>query len=221
MAIGGITRVFGAAVGAALFAVALLPAQQGGAPAGDAKPAVVPPLEVSVPTYTNKSCPVMGKPISSRLFTDTSYGRIWICCKGCNKKIAQDETAAWKSAYPVVKSLDNKVCPVTDKPIEGEPTLLSLQGYELRLHSPECVPAARAESQVVLAKLLQPGVTEVGNVNCPVTGTEVAKNLFCLIGNELVRLSGADCVDAVKKEPRAMLDKAKADARAAAASKKQ
>ncbi|MBL8841698.1 MAG: hypothetical protein JNL90_09255 [Planctomycetes bacterium] len=215
MANGTMRRTVGKALGALLFAAAVLPAQ------APPSPAPAPALEVTVPSFTNKSCPVMGKPISSRLFTDTAYGRIWICCKGCNKKIAQDEAAAWKSAYPVVKALDNKLCPVSGKPIEGEPTLLSLQGYELRLHSPECVAAARAESQVVLAKLLQPNVTEVGNVNCPVTGTPVAKNTFCLIGEQLVRLSSIDCVDAVKKEPRAMLEKAQADARAAAASKGQ
>ncbi len=184
-----------------------------------ATPVVSPALEVTVPAFPNKSCPIMGKPASSKLFTDTAYGRIWICCKGCNKKIAQDEATAWKHSYPTVTKLENALCPVTGKKIEGEPTLLQLQGYELRLHSAECVAAARADSQVVLAKAIQPELVDVANANCPITGKPVSANTFCVVAGQIVRLSSAECVDGVKKDPKSALDKALADARAVAGRK--
>lgn len=173
------------------------------------------PLAVSVPSYSNTNCPVMGKPISSKLFTDTEYGRIWICCKGCNKKIAADPEKAYKSAFPRTVKLDNAICPVSGKKIEGEPIVVQLQGHEVRLHSKECVAVARADSQVVLAKAVEPKLMDVANSKCPITGTAVAANVFCVVGDQIVRLSSTDCVEQVKKEPKAALDKALADARAA------
>ena len=171
-------------------------------------------LAVTVPAYTNTNCPVMGKPISSKLFTDTEYGRIWICCKGCNKKIAADPEKAYKSAFPRTVKLDNAVCPVSGTKIEGEPTVVLLQGHEVRLHSKECVASARSESQVVLAKAVEPKLIDVANALCPITGKAVAANAFCVVGDRIVRLSSSDCVEQVKKEPKAALDKALADARA-------
>jgi len=198
----------------ALALAAVAGAQEAPAPPPPAQ-AVAAPLAVSVPSYANTNCPVMGKPVSSKLFTETDHGRIWICCKGCNKKIAADPEAAYKSAFPRTVKLDNAVCPVSGKKIEGEPTLLLLQGHEVRLHSKECVELARAESQLVLAKAVEPKLVDVGNVLCPITGKAVAANAFCVVGDRIVRLSAPDCVEQVKKEPKAALEKALADARAA------
>lgn len=186
----------------------LLPEQESSAPP--------PKLEVTVPAYSNTSCPVMGKPISSKLWTDTEFGRIWICCKGCNKKIATDVAAAYKTAYPRTKKLENVVCPVSGKKIEGEATLVQLQGHEVRVHSADCVATARAEAQVALAKAVQPELVDVGNTTCPITDKPVVKNIFCVISGRIVRLSSADCVDAVRKDPQVALDKAQADAKKAA-----
>jgi len=199
-------------LGVALALATVAGAQEAPAPPAAPQPT---PLAVSVPSYANTNCPVMGKPVSSKLFTDTDHGRIWICCKGCNKKIAADPEAAYKSAFPRTVKLDNAVCPVSGKKIEGEPTLLLLQGHEVRLHSKECVAVARAESQVVLAKAVEPKLVDVGNALCPITGKPVAPNVFCVIGDQIVRLSSSDCIEQVKKEPKAALDKALADARAA------
>src|SRR5690606_20401712 len=43
------------------------------------------PPRVRVPAYPNVACPIMGKPISARLFVDTELGRFWVCCKGCDE----------------------------------------------------------------------------------------------------------------------------------------
>lgn len=67
-------------------------------------------------------------------------------------------------------------------------------------------------AQVVLAKALDPAVRDVGNVSCPITGKPVAANAYCLVGKDLVRLSGAECVDEVRKDPARALAKAREDA---------
>ena len=47
-------------------------------------------LVVSVPTFQNVNCPIMGKPSSTSLFVDTPMGRIYTCCPPCNAKIRRD-----------------------------------------------------------------------------------------------------------------------------------
>jgi hypothetical protein len=191
------------------------PAAPAPAPA-DRSDAAAGELKVTVPAYPNASCPVMGKPISSRLWIDTDYGRIWICCKGCNKKIAADLANTYKAAYPRTRKLDNKNCPVSGKPIEGDGVALLLQGHEVRLHSEACIAAARAEAQLVLAKAVEPALVDVANPTCPVNGEPVAKNHFCVIDGRIVRLAKPDCLEGARKDPKGTLARALAGAKKAA-----
>ncbi len=167
------------------------------------------PFEVSVPTYPNASCPIMGKPISSTLFTDTQYGRIYICCKACAKKIRQDPETAYKTAYPTTKKIKNPVCPIMGESNEGSDFVVLLQGHEIALCCDHCVAKAQANAQTTLVKALDSTVKDVGNETCPITGEAVASNAFCLIGDNLVHLSSPTCVDEVKKDPKGTLEKAK------------
>jgi hypothetical protein len=50
---------------------------------------------------------------------------------------------------------------------------------------------------------------DVGNAACPVTGTPVADNAFCLVGAELIRLSSPAAVAEVRKDPAKALRTAK------------
>ena len=176
---------------------------QGSRPATD-------PLSVTTPTFHNTNCPIMGKPVSTKLYTDTDHGRIYICCKACVKKIDANPEAAYKTAYPTTKKLENKLCPVTGKPVDGKSTV-TVQGHEIGLCCANCAKAVRENSLVVLARLTNPKVTDVGNKICPVTGKPVRANTFVLIGDDLVHLSSSSCLDDVKKHPKAVLEKAKAE----------
>lgn len=167
-------------------------------PAGGA-PAPVP--TVSVPTYPNSTCPIMGKPASLALFAETpTHGRIYVCCPPCIAKIAKEVEDAYRAAYPLVRKVGNSVCPVTDKPLGADATSVLLQGYEIRVCA-TCARQAEAHSQVVLAKALNPRVVEVRNRTCPVTGQPVVPNAFCLVGDELIHLASPKAVDEVRKDP--------------------
>ncbi len=192
------------------------------ADAEEAAPASAP--VVSVPTFENKTCPIMGKPSSKALFTDTDYGRVYVCCPPCIKKIQADALRATQAAYPVLKKVGNTTDPVTGAKIGDKPVLITLQGNEIALASEESVKPARANAQIVLTKVLKPDVVDVGNRTDPITGKPVVDNAFVLIDKDLVRLSGPEVVEAVRKDPAAALKAAKeiaakeAEARAKAAS---
>ena len=172
------------------------------------KPSPRDPFEVTVPTFPNSTCPIMGKPISTKLYADTEFGRIYICCKACIKKIARDPKTAYEAAYPTTKKAANAVCPIMGDKIEDAEHKVVLQGYEVSLCCDDCVGQARANPQVTLVKALNPKVKDLENKVCPITGEEVTANAFCLIGDTLVRLSSPDCVESVKKDPKGTLERA-------------
>lgn len=173
------------------------------APFGDRAPAV------TVPAFSNATCPIMGKKASKKLLVDTPKGRIYVCCVACNKKIRQDPDRAHAAAHPNVKKAGNTLCPVTGEALPEDPPTVVLQGYEVSLCCKDCVKEAQAAAQIVLAKATNANVRDVGNKVCPVTDKPVANNTFCPVGDDLIRLSSPDCVEGVREDPVAALRKAK------------
>jgi len=170
---------------------------------------VQPSSAANTPTYPNPSCPIMGKPISTKLFADTEMGRIYICCKACVKDIQADVAIAYKTAYPIDKKIENKICPVTGGEITKESPTVVLQGFQFFLRSAGDIPTARANSQVVLARLNDPKLVDLENKTCPVTGEPTVKNAFVVIDGTIVRLSSAKLLADVAKDPPKVLKKAK------------
>jgi uncharacterized protein (UPF0212 family) len=169
---------------------------------------------VDVPISPNATCPIMGKKVSLPLFVDTELGRIWVCCKPCFKKILANVPKAHQTAYPVVQELANKVCPVSGEPIGEHKVAITLQATRLQLCCAGCADAARANSQVVLAKVNDDQLVDVGNDTCPQSGEPVQKNAFVVIDGNLVHLSSPKLVDDVRKAPAAALAKARELAKA-------
>lgn len=164
---------------------------------------------VDVPSSPNATCPIMGKKVSLPLFVDTELGRIWVCCKPCYKKILANVPKAHQTAYPVVKEVANKTCPVSGEPIGEHQVALTLQATRLKLCCAGCVDAARANSQVVLAKVHDEKLVDVGNDTCPLSGGPVEKSAFVVVDGNLIHLSSPKLVDDVQKTPAAVLLKAR------------
>lgn len=163
----------------------------------------------STPIYPNASCPIMGKPISTKLFTDTEMGRIYICCKSCIKDILADVPVAYRTAYPTDKKVDNKICPVTGKEITKDSPTVVLQGFSFSVHATEDVAKAREHAQIVLVKLNDPKLVDLDNKTCPVSGEAVAKNTFVVIEGTILRLSSAKLGEEISKDPAKVLKKAR------------
>lgn len=164
--------------------------------------------KVSVPAFPNATCPIMGKPISVKLYTDTPRGRIYICCKACIKDIQADVEMAYKAAFPKQEKLANKVCPVTEKPITPESPRVEIQGFEFSVHDEAAAKRVADDLQAVLAKLHDPSLVDVGNRTCPVTG-EAAKNHVVVVAKQLIRLSTPKAVETVQQEPQRIVEKAR------------
>lgn len=171
--------------------------------------AVQPQSTVSVPLYPNPACPIMGKPVSTRLFAETEKGRIYVCCKSCIKDILADVGGAYRTAYPTDKKIVNTKCPVTGNEIKKDSPTIVLQGFEFFVNDSAAAQLARAESQIVLAKLNDPKLVDLANKTCPVTGEATVKNAFVVIEGNLVRLSSPKLVEEVEKDPAKVLTRAK------------
>ncbi len=176
-------------------------------------PAAAQTPEVTVPTWPNPTCPVMGKPISARLYTDTKYGRIYICCKTCVKDIQDDVETNYKASYPTTVKVENSVCPVTGSALpkltEGQkPVLVVLQGREFRVADAKAATLASEDAQATLAKLSDPKLIDVANATCPVSGGAVAKNIFVVHDGRIVRLSSIKVIEDYKKDAAKYLAKA-------------
>ncbi len=167
------------------------------------------PAAVGTPIFANPSCPIMGKPVSTRLFAETDKGRIYVCCKSCIKDILADVPAAYRTAYPAEKKIENKLCPVSGGEITKDSPTVVLQGFTFRVRRAEDVAAARENAQIVLAKLNDPALVDLDNRICPVTGDAVAKNTFVVIEGTIVHLSSAKLVDEIAKDPAKVLKQAR------------
>ncbi len=161
-----------------------------------------------VPAYPNASCPVMGKPVSTRLFTDTKYGRIYLCCKACVEEVQADVEHAYKTAYPTTKKFENKTCPVTRKPIGEDAVRVELQGRDFLVVDKTAATKALADVQATLAKLLEPKLDDVGNEMCPVTGKPVIANTIAIFDGHIVRFASAKAIEEAKADAPKVLKKA-------------
>lgn len=164
---------------------------------------------VTVPTFQNETCPVMGKPAKADLFVETDNGRVHVCCKMCLKKVEADKAGMYKKAYASAKPAGNKTCPATGEPVDGKSTV-TIQGLEIGLCCSDCAKPALENSQISLAKVKNPKLKDLGNKTDPISGKPVGNNFFCLIGDDLVHLSSADSTAEVMKDPKKALEKAKA-----------
>jgi hypothetical protein len=167
------------------------------------------PVATEPKAFPNATCPIMGKKVSLPLFIDTELGRIWVCCKPCFKKVLANVAAAHKTAYPVVADIDNKQCPVSGEPIGELAVAVTLQGSRFHVCCAGCVDGARAHSQLVLQKLAQPELIDVGNATCPVKGEPAAPQAFAIIAGHIVHLSSPKLLEQVNKDAGAILQKAK------------
>lgn len=178
-------------------------------PPASASPAAQQESPASTPIYPNPSCPIMGKPVSKKLFAETEFGRIYVCCKSCVKDILADVPAAYRTAYPTDTKIENTICPVSGGKIRKDSPAVVLQGVSFFVRDAGDVEKARENSQIVLAKLHDPTLVDLENGTCPVSGEPVAKNAFVVIEGTIVRLSSAKLLEEVSKDPAMILKKAR------------
>ncbi|MBK6939075.1 MAG: hypothetical protein IPH13_02565 [Planctomycetes bacterium] len=193
-----------------VFAVALVgsfPQNTPTKPAPNPQPADA--VSFRVPEFANATCPIMGKPASASLFTDTEFGRIYVCCKPCIKKVRKEAEKSWKTAYPVVKPATNTACPITGKDVDAKVPVVAVQGVSIALCCTDCVPKVTTSSQIALAKAEDPKLVDLENRACPITGEEADANTIAVIDGTIVRFATSKARDAAKEDAKAALEKAR------------
>lgn len=190
-------------------ALMLIPALARATQSNAASPIARSEMTVSTPIFPNSTCPIMGKPVSTRLFADTPSGRIYVCCKSCVKDILDDVPIAYRTAYPTDKRIENKLCPISGMEITKDSPTVVLQGFSFLVRGAGDVARARENSQIVLARLNDPTLVDLENTICPVSGEPVARNAFVVIDGTIVRLSSAKLVDEIAKDPAKVLKRAR------------
>jgi hypothetical protein len=157
----------------------------------------------------------MGKPASGALYAEVTEGRVYVCCAPCVKKVLKDPGRAYQAAYPTVKPAGNTVCPISGDAIPKDAPTVTVQGISIAISKKELAAAVLAETQVALAKAMDPKLVDVGNPTCPVTGEAVAKNTFAVVDGALIRLSSREAVEKVREDPASYVAKARQIAEAA------
>jgi hypothetical protein len=193
------------------FSCALI-AQGAGKPATDTKPSDGKAMEVTVPSYANTNCPHMPKPAKPENFVDSSHGRVFFCCKNCLAKAKKDPEGSYAKAYPTAKKLDNKTDPIDGKPVKEGVTAV-YQGYEINLSDAGHAKAVVANGDIYVTLLSKPEVKDVHNTKDPINDKPVVDNVFAVVGTHLVRLSSAESVEAIKKDPAKAVEKAEKSAK--------
>lgn len=188
-----------------------LETRKGAAAKPESKPEAKPAPALVTPRFPNANCPIMHKPASEALYLDTAEGRIYVCCLPCIDEVRGDVSAAAREAWPATQQVENRLCPVTGKPVPENAPKLKLQGYEFSLCSQGCVERARQNSQATLARLMTPGLTDLRNERCPLTREPVV-NEVCVIESTLIHLSSSDCLEHIASQPREVLNRAKEQA---------
>jgi hypothetical protein len=167
--------------------------------------------EVSVPSYGNQTCPLMSRAAKPDVFVDSSHGRIYLCCKNCLAKAKKDPEGTYSKAYPEVTKVGNKTDPVDGKPVKEGVTAV-YQGHEIGLSDAKHQKAVVANGDIYLTVLTK-SAKDVNNTKDPTNDKPVADNQFVLVGDSVIRLSGPESVEAVKKDPAKALEKAQKSAK--------
>lgn len=162
--------------------------------------------EVSVPSYGNASCPLMSRPVKPDVFVESSHGRVYLCCTKCLAKAKKDADGAYAKAYPTATKVGNKTDPIDGKPVKDGVTAV-YEGHEIGLSDASHAKTVVANGDVYLTVLTK-SAKDVNNAKDPTNDKPVTDNHFALVGDSVIRLSGPESVEALKKDPAKALEKA-------------
>ncbi|HVS17933.1 MAG TPA: hypothetical protein VMT18_04975, partial [Planctomycetota bacterium] len=91
---------------------------------------------------------------------------------------------------------------------EDSPRLV-LQGFEFSVLDAKALARGRADHQATLARLLEPGLVDVGNRICPLTDKPASPNQIVVIGDAIVRVLDARQLEPIQADPAGVLAKAR------------
>jgi hypothetical protein len=118
--------------------------------------------------YGNHECPVSGEavvPDASVTYNDKEhgvYGRIYLCCIGCEKKVKKNISEVYKTLYRTdkktgkpmePKDLKNEKCPMSGEPVDAK-ALIEYNGMIVHFCCPGCAQGFLKNPEAKMAVLL-------------------------------------------------------------------
>ncbi|MFP6583264.1 MAG: hypothetical protein VCD00_12025 [Candidatus Hydrogenedentota bacterium] len=180
--------------------------------------------------YTLDSCPISGKKLGSMgdpIGLIIEGREVKICCAGCEKPVKADPAAIFAKIDEKVIAQQQEYYPLETCAISGsklgsmgDPIDIVVNNRHVRLCCDGCVDKAKADPVALIAKLDKPVIAKQSktyNVNqCVISGetlSDTATNL--VVGNRLIKVCCAGCIDKVYANPAkmlAMIDSGKVEA---------
>lgn len=117
--------------------------------------------------YGNNACPSTGAAVNPSDFTDVHlegtniYGRIYLCCPGCESSVRKDPKGSYKKAFmttpegkvKAVRDLHNQKDPVNGAPVSASEEI-TFNGMRLAFSSKETIATFLKDPNKYLAELL-------------------------------------------------------------------
>jgi hypothetical protein len=118
--------------------------------------------------FGNHECPVMGEPVDPKSFVEYKdeenmvFGRLYTCCKGCNKKTEAKAADLYKRYFLTdaktgkpkeALDLANSECPISGEAVD-EVARIEFNGMKLGFCCEKCVEAFLKDPNATLAKLV-------------------------------------------------------------------
>jgi len=124
-------------------------------------------------------CPVTGEPANFLERVDLPDGPVYVCCKGCTKKIVEDpskfakQIAAQRAAVAKLPKVQ-VTCPVSGEPVDPEVTV-DYNGEKVAFCCGGCVKKFQASPDSFKAKL---AASYTYQTKCPVMGKDINPKAF-------------------------------------------
>ena len=124
-------------------------------------------------------CPVMDEPVNFLIAANTTDGPVYVCCKGCVKKIEQDPSkyakkiAAQRAALAKLPKVQ-VTCPISGEPVNPEITVEN-NGEKVAFCCGGCAKKFKAKPDSFKAKL---AASYTYQTTCPVMGKKINPKSF-------------------------------------------
>jgi YHS domain-containing protein len=173
---------------------------------------VDPVRRPAVVDLQNAKCPIGGKKIDGKTFTDFQGVRVHFCCPGCDKKFQKDPASGLaKLGLKVTKGAKGK--PVVDLanakcPIMGGTAKDNVVKEIAGVHVHYCCPGCDRKLQQAPAKGLAklgyryiPAIVDLQNKSCPISGEPVDGKTFVDHDGIRVQVCCPGCDKKFKRDP--------------------
>ena len=131
-------------------------------------------------------CPVMGETVDFSLSVATDEGPVFVCCKGCIKKMQKSPDKYADGIAAQRKSLVGRekvqvACPISGKPIDKD-VFADVSGQKIYMCCPGCVGKYKAAPDKFAAKL---AASYTYQTKCPLSGEKIDPTVFATMPSGL------------------------------------